>query len=206
MSETQTVDTVKPEGEEVTQPEEQQPEKKSGRMYSESEFKEVIRSRDEAKRKARELAEAAEQSEIEKRKEQDQYRELYETEKEKRERIEAERADIEKRTIEMQKKTALTLAAKDAGMVDASDAALFVKLDDLTIDDSGNVVGVSEAMEALKESKAHLFAAQQGAKPHQGIPGGGGGISKEDLLKSPTKAQELYQKDPGKYREIMGII
>jgi ATPase subunit of ABC transporter with duplicated ATPase domains len=65
---------------------------------------------------------------------------------------EAVKAEADKRYIDAE----IKLAAQVAGMVDPADALVFLNRADIKIDGS-EVVGIKEAVEALKTSKAHLF-------------------------------------------------
>lgn len=54
-------------------------------------------------------------------------------------------------------KMAIMLEAMKSNMYDTSDADRYISMGDLSIDDDGNVVGVKEAFDKLRESKPHLF-------------------------------------------------
>lgn len=54
-------------------------------------------------------------------------------------------------------KMAITVEALKANMYDPSDADKFISIDELSLDENGNVVGVQEAFERLRKNKPHLF-------------------------------------------------
>lgn len=196
-----TTEIVEPEGAPITDTE---PEKKQ-RLYGADEFKQVIAQRDAAKKAARELQEKIDLADQAQKEKNEEFKTLYETAKQKADQLEKEKTEIQTAAMRTQKAAALQIAAKESGMIDPKDASLFVKIDDLELSENGDVIGLEETITKLKETKAHLFAAPAGAPGvHKGTPGGLGALSKEDYLKSPTKAQELYRTNPAKFREIMG--
>jgi predicted phage tail protein len=192
--------------EEVEKPEgEVQAPEKPKRMYHETEFKQVIAQRDSVKQKARELEVKLQEIEKQQLEKNAEYQKLYESEKERAARLESEKQELHNTAIKAQKLSALKLQAKESGMIDVSDAGLFVNLDDISLTDDGNIEGVNEAIEKLKTAKPHLFAQQTPPGIHKGTPGTNGGVmTREELLKNPLKMQELFINNPTKYREIMG--
>lgn len=54
-------------------------------------------------------------------------------------------------------KMAISVEALKSNMYDPADADRFISTSDLSIDDDGNVVGVKEAFNKLRETKPHLF-------------------------------------------------
>lgn len=54
-------------------------------------------------------------------------------------------------------KTAIMIEAMKSNMCNVSDAEKFIQIEELTIDDNGNVIGVKEAFEKLKADRPYLF-------------------------------------------------
>lgn len=120
------------------------------------------------------------------------------------ERLQAEKADAEKKAQEAESKGTAALAAANQRLIDAEFKVLArelnvpaerltaaLKLADLTgasVDDAGNVTGVKEAVEALIAENAYLVAE---VKPKEiGKPSGGGDPhdkTKEQRLKEAAE-------------------
>lgn len=92
--------------------------------------------------------------------------------------------------------------AKDAN--DPNDILAFINKDELELTDEGEVKGLEDAINNLKESKSYLFASN---KPTGKTPLGGsdptGGITKEQFnAMNYTDKVALYESDPSKYQEL----
>ncbi|MCM3071725.1 phage scaffolding protein [Staphylococcus equorum] len=92
--------------------------------------------------------------------------------------------------------------AKDAN--DPNDILAFINKDELELADDGEVKGLEDAINNLKESKSYLFASN---KPTGKTPLGGsdptGGITKEQFnAMNYTDKVALYENDPSKYQEL----
>lgn len=92
--------------------------------------------------------------------------------------------------------------AKDAN--DPNDILAFINKDGLELSDDGEVKGLEDAINNLKESKSYLFASN---KPTGKTPLGGsdptGGITKEQFnAMNYTDKVALYESDPSKYQEL----
>ncbi|MGX5789870.1 phage scaffolding protein [Staphylococcus equorum] len=92
--------------------------------------------------------------------------------------------------------------AKDAN--DPNDILAFINKDELELTDDGEVKGLEDAINTLRESKSYLFASN---KPTGKTPLGGsdptGGITKEQFnAMNYTDKVALYESDPSKYQEL----
>jgi len=86
---------------------------------------------------------------------------------------EAERTKAQQLAI----KHSLETAAAKAGAVNAEDVRRLIDMSSIEIDDDGNVIGIDDAMAALKKKSKYLFGAPNGAigsaggNPPSGSPG-----------------------------------
>lgn len=126
------------------------------------------------------------------------------TEAEK-ERQRAEKAEAEAKAAKADKDTALItaeikLCALQAGFVDPADAVALVKRDDIKVEDSGTVLGVKEAVEALGKEKPHLLGkAKKQQIGSSGNPGGdddGSGLSEEERGRKLAEERRKQRQQP----------
>lgn len=105
--------------------------------------------------------------------------------------------------------------ARSLNAADVSDVLALVNKSGVSLDEeTGNVVGVEEAVKALKEAKPHLFKAPMGADGSGGgNPNRGGNKSElagkeaelEDLKKQAHRNPRLLGKVTALYNEIIEI-
>jgi hypothetical protein len=118
---------------------------------------EIERERDDLKKSV----EAREKKELE---EKQQFKELLDKERAEREADSKKSAEaLKARDRRVILAEAKALAVK-AGIIDADDVKGAIDLDDLRIDDDGNVVGLAEKIDALKAAKAHWFKGDDKAE------------------------------------------
>lgn len=94
--------------------------------------------------------------------------------------------------------------AKDAN--DPNDILAFINKDGLELTDDGEVKGLEDAINNLKESKSYLFASN---KPTGKTPAGGsnpsGGLTTEQFnAMSFDERQDLYTNDPTTFNKLIG--
>lgn len=58
-------------------------------------------------------------------------------------------------------KMAITIEAMKSNMHDPNDALMYIDADNLSRDDKGNIIGVKEAFDKLRENKPHLFKSEE---------------------------------------------
>lgn len=97
-------------------------------------------------------------------------------------------------------------------LADPSDAALYINLDDFTVDDDGEVDSdaLSEAIAELLEKKPHLAAQKPNRFTGDGDQGAKGKDSKpaqmtRDDLRNLTPEQIVAAKSEGRLNELLGI-
>ena len=66
-------------------------------------------------------------------------------------------------------KMAISVEALKSNMYDPADADKFISTSELSIDDEGNVVGVKEAFNKLRETKPHLFKSTDSSNGNAGF-------------------------------------
>ncbi len=66
-------------------------------------------------------------------------------------------------------KMAIAVEALKSNMYDPADADKFISTSELSIDDDGNVVGVKEAFNKLRETKPHLFKSTDSSNGNAGF-------------------------------------
>lgn len=94
--------------------------------------------------------------------------------------------------------------ARSLNAADANDVLALVNKAGVSVDDDGNVIGVEEAVKALKETKPHLF------KNPVGADAGGGGNPDRNPNKSELAAKEAelaeLKKAAVKDRRLLGKV
>lgn len=104
----------------------------------------------------------------------------------------AANAKIQEMTVNQQLMTKLT----PLGVVDLDGALKLIDRSKIAVDDSGNVTGVDEAIEALKTDKAYLFNANGGTQPKLGAPSNG----QTPPNGAPMKFKRSQLQDPAFYK------
>lgn len=144
-------------------------------------------------------AEQAKKAELEQKGE---FQKLAEAEKARADKAESDRKAIEAKYEADTKKFQLGIAAKSAGITDVNDALALIDIGQLTVKD-GKIEGIEPAIEKLKSEKPYLFGASAAPRPH-GDRADPGKLTRADLVKDTRAAQELYEKNPQLFRQIMG--
>lgn len=119
--------------------------------------------------------------------EQGNYKALYESEKQKHdETVQAFKARIVRESIKTE--------ALAKGIID-SELSELINISDVTIDDDGRVSGISEAVDAYKAAKPHLF----GVKAPQSVVAPGATVSPAAGVATPTAT---VSTTPGDVRKL----
>ena len=82
--------------------------------------------------------------------------------------IDAAKAEVQQLRLE----TALVKEGAALGLLDVEDAIKLLPADAIKINDKGEITGLKEALEKLKETKPYLFATVQKAATGQRVSGG----------------------------------
>jgi hypothetical protein len=180
----------------------QQPQQPpEGRTYAADEFQEVVKQRDEAKKKARDLEAQQQEQERQKLENQKEFENLYQKEKDRAEKLQTELDDSKKTRERDRKVYELGLEAKAQGIADVRDAEALIDLETITVQD-GKVMGVKEAVEKLKTDKPYLFG-QKPVGTDSSRPRPPDVTTREEILKSPMKLQKLKDENPAEYDRIV---
>jgi len=127
-------------------------------------------------------------------------KELEKLRQEKKEREDAELSEMErtkkqlqeaqdafeaqaKRNLQLRKEQALQRAAAELGVKRQSAILKLVDWDSIEVDDDDQIVGASEALEAVKTDVPELFPSDDNTPPSTSTPGTGGGKTPD---KNPT--------------------
>lgn len=101
--------------------------------------------------------------------------------------IDAAKAEVQKLRLS----SAIAKEGAVLGLLDADVAITLIPADAIKVNDKGEITGVKEALEKLKESKPYLFAAVQKAATGQRVSGGSAPDGK-------TAHDEAHEKMYGK--------
>jgi len=113
------------------------------------------------------------------------------------EELESKYSELETRTANKEKHLAFKLAATAAGVVSVTDALKLADLSALDFDDNGEVIGVDETLDALKQNSPYLFQAPKppstkgGGNPASGPPK----YSPEQIRSLRGKAFDDFARD-----------
>lgn len=132
-------------------------------MIPKARFDEVnkrLRELEAAAASAEKTREAAERKRME---EQQEFRELYETERQRAADMESQVTALRETQRQATIHANLRQAAQAAGFADPEDAVHFIAADQLQADESGAVANAKQMIEALAKSKPYLLATAQPA-------------------------------------------
>ncbi|HBB6315879.1 phage scaffolding protein [Staphylococcus pseudintermedius] len=124
--------------------------------------------------------------------------------KDKLEQYKQSNAQYEADMKELKLNNAVKLAvAKEAN--DANDILAFINKDELELQEDGEVKGLKEAVESLKESKPYLFVEQKptGRTPNEGGNVSGGLTQEQFDSMSVSQRTELYLNDRETYEKLV---
>lgn len=124
------------------------------------------------------------------------------------------KAAAEKHEAEMtalRKNHAIESALVEAKAKAVKAVSAYIDAEKVSFDSNGNIIGLTEQINALKEADDTKFLFDsgipqiKGATPGQSSDPGDGGYTKKQILAMPyQKQQEIYNKDPKAWESIMG--
>lgn len=109
--------------------------------------------------------------------------------------------------LDQKKDFTIQQALTKAGAYNNKAVMAIMDMDQISVDDKGNILHVDDAIKAAQEVFPQGFKSQEELKPAPHVVSGGNNSSETE--KDPHKMgldemQELYTKDPAKYHRLFG--
>lgn len=109
--------------------------------------------------------------------------------------------------LDQKKDFTIQQALTKAGAYNNKAVMAIMDMDQISVDDKGNILHVDDAIKAAQEVFPQGFKSQEEPKPAPHVVSGGNNSSETE--KDPHKMgldemQELYTKDPAKYHRLFG--
>lgn len=127
-----------------------------------------------------------------------------------REKNEKQANEWKNKISEQSKNFSISNALRDAGAKNVKAVTALLDMDKVSVDDNGNLIGLSDQVKALQETDAYLFAQkqeEQQAKPKVELFAGGNPNSatpKDPRNMSLDEQTALYRKDPAQWQSWFG--
>lgn len=127
-----------------------------------------------------------------------------------REKNEKQANEWQTKISEQSKNFSISNALRDAGAKNVKAVTALLDMDKVSVDDNGNLIGLSDQVKALQETDAYLFAQkqeEQQAKPKVELFAGGNPNSatpKDPKSMSLDEQTALYRKDPAQWQSLFG--
>jgi len=127
-----------------------------------------------------------------------------------REKNEKQANEWQNKISEQSKNFSISNALRDAGAKNVKAVTALLDMDKVSVDDNGNLLGLSDQVKSLQETDAYLFAQkqeEQQEKPKVELFAGGNPNSatpKDPSNMSLDEQNELYHKDPAQWRSLFG--
>lgn len=127
-----------------------------------------------------------------------------------REKNEKQANDWQTKISEQSKNFSISNALRDAGAKNVKAVTALLDMDKVSVDDNGNLIGLSDQVKALQETDAYLFAQkqeEQQVKPKVELFAGGNPNSatpKDPSNMSLDEQTALYRKDPAQWQSLFG--
>lgn len=118
--------------------------------------------------------------------------------------------DFQVKIAEQAKDFAIGNALRDAGAKNVKATRALLDMDKVSVDDNGNLIGLSDQVKALQETDAYLFEQkqeEQQVKPKVELFAGGNPNSatpKDPSNMSLDEQTALYRKDPAQWQSLFG--
>lgn len=111
--------------------------------------------------------------------------------------------------LDQKKDFTIQQALTKAGAYNNKAVMAIMDMDQISVDDKGNILHVDDAIKAAQEAFPQGFKSQEEPKPAPHVVSGGNNSSETE--KDPhemglDEMQELYTKDPAKYHRIFGQL
>ena len=127
-----------------------------------------------------------------------------------REKNEKQANEWQTKISEQSKNFSISNALRDAGAKNVKAVTALLDMDKVSVDDNGNLIGLSDQVKALQETDAYLFAQkqeEQQVKPKVELFAGGNPNSatpKDPSNMSLDEQTALYRKDPAQWQSLFG--
>lgn len=127
-----------------------------------------------------------------------------------REKNEKQANEWQTKISEQSKNFSISNALRDAGAKNVKAVTALLDMEKVSVDDNGNLIGLSDQVKALQETDAYLFAQkqeEQQAKPKVELFAGGNPNSatpKDPSNMSLDEQTALYRKDPAQWQSLFG--
>lgn len=127
-----------------------------------------------------------------------------------REKNEKQANEWQNKISEQSKNFSISNALRDAGAKNVKAVTALLDMDKVSVDDNGNLIGLSDQVKALQETDAYLFAQkqeEQQVKPKVELFAGGNPNSatpKDPSNMSLDEQTALYRKDPAQWQSLFG--
>lgn len=127
-----------------------------------------------------------------------------------REKNEKQANEWQTKISEQSKNFSISNALRDAGAKNVKAVTALLDMEKVSVDDNGNLIGLSDQVKALQETDAYLFAQKQeeqqtkskvelfaGGNPNSATP-------KDPSNMSLDEQTALYRKDPAQWQSLFG--
>lgn len=127
-----------------------------------------------------------------------------------REKNEKQANEWQTKISEQSKNFSISNALRDAGAKNVKAVTALLDMDKVSVDDNGNLIGLSDQVKSLQETDAYLFAQkqeEQQVKPKVELFAGGNPNSatpKDPSNMSLDEQTALYRKDPSQWQSLFG--
>lgn len=127
-----------------------------------------------------------------------------------REKNEKQANEWQAKISEQSKNFSISNALRDAGAKNVKAVTALLDMEKVSVDDNGNLIGLSDQVKALQETDAYLFAQkqeEQQVKPKVELFAGGNPNSatpKDPSNMSLDEQTALYRKDPAQWQSLFG--
>lgn len=127
-----------------------------------------------------------------------------------REKNEKQADEWQNKISEQSKNFSISNALRDAGAKNVKAVTALLDMDKVSVDDNGNLLGLSDQVKSLQETDAYLFVQkqeEQQGKPKVELFASGNPNSatpKDPSNMSLDEQNELYRKDPAQWRSLFG--
>lgn len=118
--------------------------------------------------------------------------------------------DYQSKITKQAKDFAISNALKDAGAKNTKATLALLDMDKVSVDEDGQLFGLSEQLEELQKIDAYLFTPKQEEKQEKSpVSLFAGGNPSSDIAKDPKNMSleeqtELYRKDPAQWKSWLG--
>ncbi len=118
--------------------------------------------------------------------------------------------DYQSKITKQAKDFAISNALKDAGAKNTKATLALLDMDKVSVDEDGQLFGLSEQLEKLQKTDAYLFTPKQEEKQEKSpVSLFAGGNPSSNVPKDPKNMSldeqtELYRKDPAQWQSLFG--